>query len=212
MREALRSVDGNKFPENKIALERELESRKESGEYARYEQEIAELELSRFAAKIRFARKVRKFTAAYLVLSSSYILTANLFSPPQVTGAGAWWIVGFGVLYLSAAGIGGIALARSKPWATPFCIGVLCFQLPLIQSAAFTFQVLSALGVYVAIGSGGTFGFHLKFQPGVQVFFGTGLPFFYGINLFAAALIYQLVLANEKHPLTEAKEALRERS
>ena len=210
LREALETVDGNQYPENRLALERELESRRESGEYARYEQEAEALEISRYAAKIRFARKVRTFTAAYLVLSSSYILTVNLFSPPTISGLDAWLVVGFAVVYLSIAGIGGVALARSKPWATPLCIGVLCLQLPLVQSAGISFQILSALGFYFTVGSGGTVGFHFALQPGVSIFFDTGLPFLYGVNLFAAALIYYLVVANEKHPLAAAKDELHE--
>lgn len=208
--EALGTVDGTQYPENKLALERELESRRESGEYALFEQESAALEESRYGEKIKFAKRVRTFTAGYLVLSSSYVLTANLFSPPQVAGLEGYLVLGFAVLYLSVAGIGGVALARSKSWATPLCIGVLCFQLPLVQTAALKYQVLSALGFYVTVGAGGTIGVHFALQPGVMVLFNTGLPFLYGVNLFAAALIHYLVVANEKHPLIEAQDALRE--
>ncbi len=60
LQEALATIDGRTHPENKAALERQLQARKDSGEFDRFMKESQQADKEQHARKVDFAKSMRK--------------------------------------------------------------------------------------------------------------------------------------------------------
>ena len=197
LNEALHVVDGQRYPENKAALEAELQSRKESG---RYDEELRALEqeaLAKVEATKDFAMKAESIIAWYLVVTGGFVLLSQLLWPPQVSGILNVVIVLVGLAYMLGTVIAGIGLMKKRPWSHTLAIGLLGAQVVAAGSSVFSFKVLSAAGGYVTFASGGNIGISASFEPGFSVYIGQPTPFFLGINLFVIWLIFLLNIARK---------------
>lgn len=197
LREALGTVDERRFPENKAAIEAEIQARIDSGAYAEEEQAEREQQQATARKKIDFARKSRPYIAKYLIGTSGFVLVWNILQPPSLGGALQTAVFVCGMAYMFGTVVSGLAIHRGRSWGSTLAIGLLCVQLVEIVSTAFSLKVLSALGFYVTLSINGDIGFDASFKPGVFVTVGTPQPLTIGLNLFVAWLIYLLVKANQ---------------
>lgn len=198
LEESLRMVDGSKYPENKAALEAELEARKASGEYEREQAAAEEERKEKAVADKAFAEKARIFIAWYLVLSPIAILYYFNF---QSTGMPIWLtatVVSIFVVYLAISHWAGRALLKDKSWAHPAAVAVLALQLLRLKTDALYLKLLSFLGIYLTLGEGGTIGFSFLIEPGISLSVGNDVPWEIGINIVAALMIYYLFAAGRK--------------
>ncbi len=198
LEESLRMVDGSKYPENKAALEAELEARKASGEYEREQAAAEEERKEKAVADKAFAEKARIFIAWYLVLSPIAILYYFNF---QSTGMPIWLtatVVSIFVVYLAISHWAGRALLKDKSWAHPAAVAVLALQLLRLKTDALYLKLLSFLGIYLTLGEGGTIGFSFLIEPGISLSVGNDMPWEIGINIVAALMIYYLFAARRK--------------
>ena len=198
LEESLRMVDGSKYPENKAALEAELEARKASGEYEREQAAAEEERKEKAVADKAFAEKARIFIAWYLVLSPIAILYYFNF---QSTGMPIWLtatVVSIFVVYLAISHWAGRALLKDKSWAHPAAVAVLALQLLRLKTDALYLKLLSFLGIYLTLGEGGTIGFSFLIEPGISLSVGNDVPWEIGINIVAALMIYYLFAARRK--------------
>ncbi|MBT8101179.1 MAG: hypothetical protein KJO82_15600 [Gammaproteobacteria bacterium] len=193
--EAIAAVDGNRFPENKLALEKELEARKESGEYDRYRQQALEAGQRQLEKKAAFAKKMQKVIAVYLIVAAVYGLVmvfAGVFSPALPGGLLALFVV-----FSATSLAGGAGLLLAKPWAYWVSVAVLGIQIIEIQAMGIAFGVLSLAGVYFYIAAGGTVGITATFSPSIVLDVGSNGPFLFGINLLAIVFIAYLFSARD---------------
>ncbi len=195
LEESLRVVDGRKYPENKAALEAELEARKASGAY---EREMAEAEAARkeqAVADKAFAEKARTFIAWYLVVSPIAILYYFNF---ESTGMPIWLaatLISLFIVYLAVSHWAGRGLLKGKSWAHPTAVVVVALQLVRINSEVLYLKLLSFVGFYVTLSVDGTIGFTFLIEPGINIAWGNPVPFEIGFNLVAAFMIYYLFAA-----------------
>lgn len=188
-------VDSRKYPENKAALEAELEARKASGAYEREVAATEEARKEQAVAAKAFAEKARLFIAWYLILSPIAILSYFNF---QSTGMPIWQaatLISLFVIYLGVSHWAGRGLLKDKSWAHPAAITVLALQLIRINADVFYFKLLSFVGFYLTLSIDGTIGFAFLIEPGLSIAWGNQVPFEIGINLVAAFMIYYLVAA-----------------
>lgn len=197
LQEALGIVDERRYPENKAAIEVEIQARIDSGAYAEQEQAQKEQHEATAKKRIDLARKLKPYIAKYLIGTGAFVLVWNILQRPALDGAFQTAVFVIGMLYMLGTVISGLAIHMRKDWGTTLAIGLLCVQLVEIASTAFTIKVLSALGAYVSLSSNGDIGFNASFQPGVFVTAGIPQPFTIGVNLFVVWLIYLLVKAGE---------------
>ena len=198
LEESLRMVDGSKYPENKAALEAELEARKASGEYEREAAAAEEARKEKAVADKAFAEKARVFIAWYLILSPIAILAYFNF---QSTGMPVWLaatVVSIFVVYLAISHWTGRGLLKDRSWAHTAAVIVLALQLVRINSDALSVQLLSLVGFYATFSVDGTIGFDLRLAPGLNISWGNSVPFEIGINIIAALMIYYLFAARRK--------------
>lgn len=195
LEESLAIVDGRRYPDNKAALEAELEARKASGAYEREMAEADEARKEKAVADKAFAEKARTVIAWYLVLSPIAILSYLNF---QSTGMPIWLaatLISLFIAYLAISHWAGRGLLKSKAWAHPTAIVVLALQLVRINSDALFVQLLSFVGFYFTLSVDGTIGFAFLVEPGFNIAWGNQAPFEIGVNLVAAFMIYYLVAA-----------------
>ena len=193
--EAIAAVDGNRFPENKLALEKELEARKESGEYDRYQQQALEAGRRQLEKRAALAKKMQKIIAVYLIVAALYglvMVIAGVFSPALPGGLLALFVA-FSVMSLA----GGVGLLLAKPWAHWVSVAVLGIQIIEIQAMGIAFGVLTLAGVYFYIAAGGTVGITATFSPSIVLEVGSDGPFLFGINLLAIVFIAYLFSARD---------------
>jgi len=195
LQESLAIVDGIKFPENKAALEQELQSRKQSGEFQRFLEERQESEEREKVDSINFARKMKKGIGIYLIVAALYALTGVSF---DTSGGGfsVFTIILFAV-FLVASLAGGIGLLLNKSWGHWTAVVVLGIQVVKIQAGGLVFNFLSLIGIYVYAATDWVVGINAAFEPGMTLAFGSSLPFWFGVNVFAIALIVSLFTAQE---------------
>lgn len=196
LREALGIVDERRYPENKAAIEAEIQARIDSGAVAEEERADQERQAAETRKKIEFARKARPYIAKYLIGTGAYVVVWNIIQPPTFNGFWSTAILALGLAYMLGTVISGVAILRSKGWGSMVAIGLLCVQLVEITSSAFSVKAMSALGFYVTLGANGDIGLSAEFQPVFSMAFGTSQPFTISVNLFVLWLISLLVKAN----------------
>lgn len=197
LQESLRVVDAQRYPENKVAIEAELEARVQSGDFERQVAAEVEARQQKAVADKAIAEKATVFIAWYLILSPIVILS---YLNVRLT-AGLFWIAAFFAafaIYLAASHWVGRALLKGKTWAYPAAIAILSLQVLRITSDAIYVQILSLVGGYVTFGEGGSIGIAGYLEPGIQVSWGNQMPFEIGINILAILMIYYLAAARRE--------------
>ncbi len=200
LREALSTVDGAKYPENKAALEAELEKRVASGDVEREQRERQEKKHEEEQKLRLFARGARLWIGLYLMGAPLILLNATTQMPAAI-GWTAFAILGIVVLYVGVAAIAGFGLWKGKEWGRRLAIGVFAVQLISIQSAFLQYTTVSALSGFFFIT------WHDFLDFGVSAAIGTGqfrlaagdlgLGFNVGVNLVAVFIIWLLMKARE---------------
>ena len=195
LQESLAIVDETKYPENKAALEQELQARKDSGEYQRFFEEKKESKEREQAESISFARKMKKGIGIYLIVAALYALTGVGFS---TSGGGiAVFTIVLLLVFLLASLAGGIGLLLNKDWGHWIAVVVLGLQVVKIQAGGLVFSFLSLIGVYVYAATDWVVGITASFEPGITLALGTSMPFWLGVNVFVIPLIVYLFTAQE---------------
>jgi hypothetical protein len=196
LRESLGVVDGRRNPENKAAIEVEIQARKDSGAYAEEERRVEEELAIQARNRIDFARKAQPVIAWYLIIFGGFILATSLLRLPSIGSLGRAAILAIGVLYVLATVVGGVALIKNKSWGPILVVGLLCVQLVQVSSSAFSLKALSAFAFYLNVGAEWTVGFSGEFEPGFSLAFSGNQPALLGVNVFVAWLIFLVVTAN----------------
>ena len=196
LQEALRAVDGNRYPANKAAIEAELQARKDSGEFAQEELNAKEAAREQAVAKLNFALKARVVIAWYLIVSPAIVLTGFSISAGSLAMQALTIFVG--LVFVSTSVLAGIGLLKKKMWGHWAAVAVLGSQVLRIQSEAFVFNFLSSVGIYVYYAQGGDVGFDARFEPGFGLGFGTATTLWIGVNLFVVVLLNFLFTATEE--------------
>ena len=205
LQEALSTVDEQKYPETKAAIEAELQKRKDSGEYERHIQERM-LELDRREqGRRRLARAARPWVAGYLEASALLMLFGTSIQLSVELGRVAWAFWMIGILYAITVAVAGYGLVRDRRWGHGLAVTVIALQLVRLQSESLYFSLSSAISVYLygVIPEGNfEFGVSAQINPGgLQVLVGD-LPYATGagINLFAIFLIWLLFAGRRPLP------------
>lgn len=196
LQEGLAIVDGTRFPENKAALEAELQARRDSGDFDRFIQESKEAEKQQAIDRISFAKKMRKAIAAYLVVSALYAFSGIGMNASSATVGGFMFV--FLILFLIATFAGGVGLFLNKPWGHWAAVTVLSLQVVKVQVGGFVFSVLSLIGIYIYAASDWVVGITASFNPGFTLAIGSNAPFWIGVNIFVIPLVVYLFTAQEK--------------
>jgi hypothetical protein len=196
LRESLSVVDGRRYPENKAAIEAEIQSRKDSGAYAEEEQALKAEAMAKAEAKFDFAQKAQPAIAWYLIISGGFILASTLFPLPYVGSLMQVAILGIGVLYVLATVFGGVALLKNKSWGPILVIGLLCVQLVQVSSSIFSFKALSAFAFYLNVSADWDVGVSAEIRPGFWLVLGGVQPASLGVNIYVAWLISLVATAN----------------
>jgi hypothetical protein len=195
LQESLAIVDGTKYPENKAALELELQARRDSGEYQRFLQEQQQSEKREKVDSISFAWKMKKGIGIYLIVAALYALTGVSFN---TSGGGfAVFTVVLVTAFLIASLAGGVGLLLNKAWGHWTAVVVLGLQVVKIQAGGLVFNFLSLIGIYIYAATDWTVGITAAFEPGVTLAVGSTMPFLLGVNVFAIAMIFFLFAAQE---------------
>ncbi len=200
LREALSTVDGVRYPENKAAIEAELKKRIDSGEVEREQKARTAREHEKEQGHRRFARGARQWIGLYLMGAPLMLIGAGV----QLQGGSTWAayvIYGLGVLYTGVSVVAGFGLWKLKEWGRRLAIGVFAMQAVSIQSSFMVYSLTSALSGFFYIGFPG----HLEF--GVSGYITTGgfqfvigelpLSFTLAVNLVAIFLIWLLIKARQ---------------
>lgn len=198
LQDALDNVDGKRHPANKAALARELQARKDSGEFDRMVREARDEWRRRERRGIRIARHVRKAIAAYLVIAPLYSITGIdvVASSEPLRGI----VFACFIVFLVASCAAGIGLFLDKAWAHWIALVVLVLQIVKIQVTGFAFSLLSLVGVYVFLADGPKVGVRALFEPGFTLEIGSEAPLWVGINLLFLPLFAILATAREEMP------------
>lgn len=196
LQEALATIDGRTHPENKAALERELQARKDSGEFDRFMKEAQQADKEQHARKVGFAKSMRKVIGLYLVGSSLYAIAGVSLTASGSLAGGALLV--FMALFLVASFAAGVGLLLRKDWAHWIAVTVLGLQLIKIQFSGFSFSVLSLVGVYLFVAGDSSIGITADFDPGVSISFGHYAPLWIGVNIFTGVLLGYLFTARER--------------
>lgn len=200
LREALSTIDGNKYPENKAALEAELERRIDSGEVEREEQERQAQEHEKEQGRRRFARSAQPWIGLYL-MGAPLILVGVGTGTPTAVGWGGYAIWGLVLLYVGAAVVAGYGLWKRKNWSRRLAIGIFALQAINFQSEFMVYSLTSAIAAFFYVAPLGTFEFGVSGELSTgafQILFGD-LPFAFTIsfNLFAIFMIWVLLKARQ---------------
>ncbi len=191
LEEALRMVDGRRYPENEAALKRELEARRKSGEYERFLASSREKAERKRLERIGFARRLRPLIAVYLLLSALACAVAVFMGGLSPAEQAPALIVA--LLFTGGASAAGVGLLLGKAWAHWAAVAVLALLVLQFQLGGIVFNPPSLLGLYVQVG-GGLF-FSAGFELGFEFALGADVPTFIAINVLAAAMILYLFVA-----------------
>ena len=198
LQQALGSVDGKRYPENKAALERELQARKDSGEVDRYVRELRDEHRRKQIRGVRIARKVRLVIAAYLVVAPLCAFVGfEIFASSEPAGR---LLVAVSVLFLGASFAAGVGLFLNKAWGHWIAVVVLALQIVKVQAAGFVFGLLSLGGVYAYAAADGKVGVAALLDPGLVFESGSDAPVWIGVNFLVLPLIVFLFTAREEIP------------
>lgn len=197
LKEALGSVDGRRYPENKAAIEAEIQLRKDSGAYEEEERRVAENAAKAAADDIRFAQRSKPLVAWYLIAGSGLFFASLVLSKVHLSGTTGLVILGVGALYMLGCVVAGVAILNQRAWGANVAIALLALQLLEVVSSTVTLKVVSLLAVYFTIQPEFTIGFSASVGPRFRLIFGEPGGFLIGLNLFTAWLIYLLVKSGE---------------
>lgn len=210
LREALSTVDGLRYPQNKAALEEELQRRIDSGEVERESRERERRHAEQRRDRLQFARQARPWIGIYLMLSSPLLLLSMNVHMPESVGWATFVVRGLGSLYIVAATVAGFGLWKDKTWGHTAAVGALLPQTIQLQSSFLLYSLTPAIAGFVYIAGPGTF------EIGVSAHLNTGaltvaagelaLPFTIGVNLVAAFLLTLLFRAR-MHSLEQRPDA-----
>ncbi len=201
LREALSTVDGSKYPENKAAIEAELQKRIDSGEVEREKKARTAAEHEKEQGHRRFARRARQWIGLYMMGAPLILIGAGV----HLQWGSAWQayaIYGLCVIYTGVSVIAGFGLWKLKEWGRRVAIGVFAMQTVSVQSSLFVYSLTSALAghFYITITPG-------NFNFGLSGYVTTGsfqfligelpMPFTLAVNLVAVFLIWLLIKARQ---------------
>lgn len=194
LEEALATVNERMYPENKAALERELQARKDSGEFDRYMEAARSAQEKKSAKDLRFALEMRRAIGIYLIIAAIYSLAEVLLDARETpVGLIPIFIIG---LFLVASFAGGIGLILTRTWGHWMAIAVLGLQLLKVQFDGFAYSILSLFSIYLYV-AGGEFGISASFDSDFALAVGRSAPPWFGLNIFSVALIGFLFFAEE---------------
>ena len=196
LREALRAVDGYKYPENKAAIEAELQARVDSGELAREQAEARRAAREKATRKLLFAKRARVYIAWYLLLSPALVIFGYSIDSAGLIQRGLSVLLG--LVFMAASIAAGIGLLKREAWGHWIAVVVLGSQALRIQSEVFTFNFLSSIAVYAGYQQGGTIFLDARFEPGFVISTGGRAPFWIEVNLLVIALLHLLFKAREE--------------
>lgn len=203
LREALAGIDGDSYPENKAALEAELERRKRSGEYDReLDRQAAEL-ANREADRRRLALTLRPWLAYYLIGTAPlvWVMTSAYTGPGWVQALKV-----FVLLFAAASITAGIGILRGKQWGHWLAVGVLVPQVVSLQLPTLFVGISSALALSVGADAAVNLSFGAAFSPGLKLLSGQlALPVGISVNLFALACLWVLFKAQSAESEAELK-------
>lgn len=196
LQEALATIDGRAHPENKAALERELQARKDSGEFDRYMAEARQAEREQHARRVGFAKTMRKVIGGYLVISAVYAIAGvSLAASGSAAGLA---LLAFMILFLAASFVSGVGLLMKQSWAHWIAVVVLGLQVLKIQFPGFSMEILSLIGIYLFVDGDFSIGITAMFDPGVSMSVGHYAPLWIGVNIFCGMLLGYLFTAREQ--------------
>ena len=200
LREALGTVDGVNFPENKAALEAEFQKRIDSGEVEREEQAREQSVHEKEQGHRRFARGARQWIGLYMMGAPLMMLSAGTQTPPGY-GWVAYAAYGLCALYTGVSVIAGFGLWKRKEWGRRLAIGVFVPQLVSFQSSFMVYSMTSALAgfFYLGFADGLEFGVSAYITTGGFQFALGDLPLTLtlAVNLVAVFLIWLLIKARQ---------------
>lgn len=199
LRQALSTVDALKYPDNKAALEAELERRVASGEVEREERAQTQREHEKEQSHRRFARSARPWIGLYL-MGAPVMLIGLGFQDLSDAGLITYLVLAFAVIYSCLAALAGYGLWKQKDWSRRLAIGVFALQVINIRSGFLIYSVTSAIAVFFHVTpTAGYFGVAGNLTTGgMQFFLGDlGIPLTIGVNLFAVFMIWLLVKARQ---------------
>ncbi len=193
LREAINTVDGHRFPENKAALEAELQKRIDSGEVEREEKRLEREAHSQEQDLRHFARGARQWIGLYLIGAPLILLNMSVQMPNSV-GWMAFALFGLAVLYVGVSALAGYGLWKRKDWGHRPAIVVLALQLISFQSGFLHYSLTSAISGYVYVAAPGELGVSGYISTGSFIFVAGDLPltFSVGVNLVALVMIWLL--------------------
>lgn len=199
LREALSTVDGIKYPENKAALEAEYQKRVDSGEVEREQQKQELEEHEKEQGYRRFARNARPWIGLYLVGAPLILPGSGLLTPPDLGWIGyvIWVAI---VLYVCVAVVAGYGLWKGKDWGRRTAIGVFAMQVIDFRSGFLAYSLTSALSAFVHF-TPADFGIAVSASVSLGAFlFSVGdlpYPVMISFNLFAIFMIWLLLKARQ---------------
>ena len=196
LNEGLAIVDGRKNPENKAAIEAELQARKDSGAYESEQAAAILSEKERTAAKVSSAKRATKFVAWFLILSPMLAFSGCTTTAGEQSFLALGIVVGllFSIISICA----GIGLLKERDWGHWAAVAVLGIQVLRVESEVFIFNFLSSVGLFTFYAEGGDIGFSVEFDPGFLLAIDPGANLLVGVNLFVVGLLVILATARQK--------------
>jgi hypothetical protein len=194
LNEALASVNRDKYPDVAVALEAELQSRKESG---RHDEEIkSQLETLEATekSKQKLAKIWLKVIAVYMILTGALIPFDYAAWGPKVA---IWLLIGVVFLYVASSVAIGIAFLLDRSWAYLAAVGFHALQVVRLHSEILTWDALSYIGIYAVYGQGGDIGINAIAMPHFYFAIGRNIEFSIGINFVAMAIISCIFMVHD---------------
>ncbi len=199
LREALSTVDGLKYPENKAAIEAELQKRIDAGDDVREKEQRDLIVHEKEQGHRRFARSARPWIGLYL-MGAPLILLSLGADKMKAVGWVTYTIWGLLILYVGIAAVAGYGLWKNKDWSRRLAMGVFALQIISVQSGSLVFSLTSAIAAFFYIAPA-------SFTLGVEAYLtmggfrlaigDLGIPLTVGFNLFAIFMIWLLVKARQ---------------
>ena len=150
LRQALSTVDGDKYPENKAALEAELQKRIDSGEVEREKQARNLENHEKEQGHRRFARAARPWIGLYLMGAPLILLSLGMHKL-KIVGWITYTVWGLVALYAGIAVVAGYGLWKRKDWSRRMAISVFALQVVNIQSGVLVYSLTSAISAVLYI-------------------------------------------------------------
>ena len=186
LKEALSSVNRDKHPDIAVALEAELQSRRESGRYDDEVKKQSEAAEERMKSKQKLAKIWLKVIAVYMIVTGALIPFDYVAWGPEFA---VWLLVIVVFLYIASSVAIGIAILLNRSWAYLAAIVFHAFQVVRLHSDILTWDALSYVGIYAFYSEGGDIGLSAVAMPHFYFIIGRDIEFSLGINFVAIAII-----------------------